>query len=793
MSPTRVRDSAQIPIAVLPTSESEALTAAYKQMLQAQQVEFSQKLEEIQAKCSQTLTTMNGEISAVRKELEELQHLCSKTSVAEPEETMDPERGAFWNLNAMAVCFWKSTSWPPGMRWNAEQASFEPIRSDRVWGRWEVLCKNFIWMIWYNVMPVVYSILLLCTLVGVMDEGLSAKQRINGDWWYQSPIWRFARDAEQRADNFSDMGLLADRPALEIDACLRDDYLMPFATYNATGDAGYARFWGLVSDLQVNGSVGPGTWGWATSHCMPWEWANICAVLYSANAAADGGVMPPTVKEAFLQDGLRDVNTYEPRTWYPIGCYPVDFHRRTQLTADLWRSLVVQSPEELRHAAAERRLPIGVAADREQLALWIITRSVSDMKSLDARDDSVSMHLYQRLHFVYNFSFGESSAVELITIIILSVYLFYSSLYNEIRQMLDQVSLSVTLRCYEGAIFGDRSSGPSYCLRAAVRRMKKSATFVDDFCFLCGLVFGDFACDIFLSLRMLIVAQITIACIMFVVLNHGVINVIFSVLAIAFAMEIDDKFMEALVNFGFSETPVYILQIKPALMCVMADDMRTLAMNRRGQDAEGNRTQDAMNPVVKMSRMFMKRNLWGLQIANWWALVLTTALLCDHLYWSIMLSINSGPDQIGQWLNASFQDFVGVPHMLLLTMLGCYCIAVANAVCYQGLQAVPGLMQLGLSTLWVYGMIRNFIVLGVLAWYSDVGYSDGDSFLPHLLAILSEDALYILPTLGLHAAFAVIRPALLVYFIPAEIAAESGGYSPKVAAAQLGLAEFQPQ
>ncbi len=66
MSPTRVRDSAQIPIAVLPTSESEALTAAYKQMLQAQQVEFSQKLEEIQAKCSQTLTTMNGEISAVR-------------------------------------------------------------------------------------------------------------------------------------------------------------------------------------------------------------------------------------------------------------------------------------------------------------------------------------------------------------------------------------------------------------------------------------------------------------------------------------------------------------------------------------------------------------------------------------------------------------------------------------------------------------------------------------------------------------------------------------------------------
>jgi hypothetical protein len=43
---------------------------------------------------------------------------------------------------------------------------------------------------------------------------------------------------------------------------------------------------------------------------------------------------------------------------------------------------------------------------------------------------------------------------------------------------------------------------------------------------------------------MLVMALLVCSCIMFVTLNHGVINVIFSVLAIAFGMEIDDKFAE---------------------------------------------------------------------------------------------------------------------------------------------------------------------------------------------------------------------------------------------------------
>ncbi len=45
----------------------------------------------------------------------------------------------------------------------------------------------------------------------------------------------------------------------------------------------------------------------------------------------------------------------------------------------------------------------------------------------------------------------ESSAAELITIIILSLFLFYSSFFAEVRRTMNVITLSVTMRNYEGA------------------------------------------------------------------------------------------------------------------------------------------------------------------------------------------------------------------------------------------------------------------------------------------------------------------------------------------------------
>jgi hypothetical protein len=311
----------------------------------------------------------------------------------------------------------------------------------------------------------------------------------------------------------------------------------------------------------------------------------------------------------------------------------------------------------------------------------------------------------------------------------------------------------------------DDSSGPAAALRASVLQVQHTDGDLDGFLLWLMFVATDLGCDIFLSLRLLVVAQLTMACIMFVVLNHGVINVIFSILAVAFGMEIDCKFMEMLTNFGFEQSPLYILKVKPALSAIMNADHRELASNRRGSQT---RRQTSAG-MVRIGHMFQMRNFWGLEASKWWAFILTSALLAHHQFWSLSIAINSGPSVLVSQLQSVFQEFVGYPQVLLLMMVACYGAAFFNTICYHGLHALPALAQLGLCGLWVYSVMRNFLLLGVLAWYSDVVHTR--SFIEQFLDAMSQDALFIYPALGLHLFLALLRPGLLIVFCtvaPAE-------------------------
>jgi hypothetical protein len=254
---------------------------------------------------------------------------------------------------------------------------------------------------------------------------------------------------------------------------------------------------------------------------------------------------------------------------------------------------------------------------------------------------------------------------------------------------------------------------------------------------------------------------------MFVVLNHGVINVIFSILAVAFAMDIDAKFNEMLTTFGFAQSPLYAMQVKPALAAIMTFEARLLSLHRKGVVVEKKESQSMLSKIAHFGQL---QNLWGLPTSHWWALILTSALLLDHQFWSLSIAINSGPSVLGSQLDACFQEFVGVPHQLVLTLVAGFGAAFFNTVAYHGIVAVPALVQLGLCTLWVYAIMRNFTILGVLAWYSDVHANS--TFIAHLLRNISEDSLFVYPALGLYATLAVMRPALLILFCRAD-AAES--------------------
>ncbi len=126
--------------------------------------------------------------------------------------------------------------------------------------------------------------------------------------------------------------------------------------------------------------------GWGFTHCLPWEYAALCAGLWraAAAAAAPAGACSPQSAGAAGAGAA----------WRPCACFPANQHGRPLMGPGLWASLAA-GPAELRAAHAAARVP-AAAAGRARLARWALSSSLGDGKTLDAGDGAVGGPLRQR-------------------------------------------------------------------------------------------------------------------------------------------------------------------------------------------------------------------------------------------------------------------------------------------------------------------------------------------------------------------------------------------------------------
>jgi hypothetical protein len=431
----------------------------------------------------------------------------------------------------------------------------------------------------------------------------------------------------------------------------------------------------------------------------------------------------------------------------------------------MWESLVVR-PDEIVRSAAERRLPAGLESVQD-LGMWVTTRSLMKKKTLDSRDGAVSMHLYHRLQFVYAFSIGESSTLELMTIICLSLVLFYSTsgVLGEVEQLMHQVTLAMSFRCYEGALIGDRDFVMNHALLASVARARSKPGRHALPLLYVMFVATDVATDGFIALRCLVIAELTMCSIMFVTLQHGVIQVVFSVLALAFALEIDDKFMEMLTHFGWFQSILHRHFVRPSLLAYSKDDETEFQLHRQGSVSK---VRDAAWPVA-IGRLCRCRFLFGQRTLKWSSAALTTSLLGVYLYWSLSIATGSKPSDAAILLDDCFNEFTYPPIVGILSMAVIFVFCSVNTILCEGIVIVPALFQAGLGLLWMYGIIRNFTFLVMAGTVEDVRFDA--SFLGHFVTSCYEDRSLIFPALALHLVVALVRP-FLVFAIHRE-AAES--------------------
>ena len=150
----------------------------------------------------------------------------------------------------------------------------------------------------------------------------------------------------------------------------------------------------------------------------------------------------------------------------------------------------------------------------------------------------------------------------------------------------------------------------------------------------------------------------------------------------------------------------------------------------------------------------------GNRVLQFWSLLLTTFLLGLQQYFTIWIAINANPLTMKDVLNWVFQEFSGIPWIrtISFTIFGFSC---GNTLCYSGIISIPALIQTGLCLIWVYYFaFLNVILVGVLAWYSDVAPSR--TFWDQIHHNAAETAVLIRPALVVHVALCIIRPLILV-------------------------------
>ena len=727
--------------------------------------------------CPDELTALiAAEIAEVRKRRSD--KLSNAQEPSEGKVEIDPsEYPELWNINTLCVGFWKSLHWPVGPTGNMSERKFvetSGCEDERERKNLRIIrpLEIVLWTALLGLFPILYNFLLMITISGVYDEGLNLKTHIRGDGYYESWSWRFSGDAKLRtqwvpeydkvggklgltSETVGTRNMLQFRDAAEIVSCQEDELYKRINNYTSQGT--HSDFWPLMAELQKRERPFH-----LFSHCIAWEYASLCYNLIKANEEFTGDShekLPVDVARQIL--GGFEVKGGGGSPWYFAFCYPTDQHLKPLMTTEMWRNLIV-STDEMRKSSANLLMPARLE-EHHVLVRWVMAKNLGDCKSLDSNDGSFSTHLYHHSHMVYYWSVGDAAYIELLCVATLNFYLYYSAIYPEMQQMLEQVILSCTVRSYEAAYLeeGVGLSAHAFALRAAIVKLKQRNNLWYNAALTLFFIFSEFFCDIFLSLRFLFLGIFMMACAMIVTLNHGNINVIISVVALTFILDIDDCFMRILGNCGFKESGIYSLQILPAVVAVLYTDDDANGSQARPGSLQAIAARNLRNwPPEKTkarSKIMVNR---GNRVLQFWSLLLTTFLLGLQQYFTIWIAINANPLTMKDVLNWVFQEFSGIPWIrtISFTIFGFSC---GNTLCYSGIISIPALVQTGLCLIWVYYFaFLNVILVGVLAWYSDVAASR--TFWDQIYHNAAETAVLIRPALVVHVALCIIRPLILV-------------------------------
>ena len=237
--------------------------------------------------------------------------------------------------------------------------------------------------------------------------------------------------------------------------------------------------------------------------------------------------------------------------------------------------------------------------------------------------------------------------------------------------------------------------------------------------------------------------------------------VIFSVLAIAFLFEIDDKLMEAFETIGWTDSAFYRAKLEPMLRDFALEERRERMSYDQGKSRLA-KSSLRTHFLLWWSRGLRQPTIWGLSVVRFWAFLLVTALFVVHQYLVFEIATSTGTQKdIVRVYDSIFyewgSDEIGGGYQIARLSGGIFALCFVNTVCYRGVSALGNLVQLGLCLIWTYAVFREVVINGVLVWYADL--RSDQSVQDHVAYYLFHDnAGLFFPPFSLHVIGCLVRP-----------------------------------
>ena len=237
--------------------------------------------------------------------------------------------------------------------------------------------------------------------------------------------------------------------------------------------------------------------------------------------------------------------------------------------------------------------------------------------------------------------------------------------------------------------------------------------------------------------------------------------VIFSVLAIAFLFDIDDKLMEVFETMGWTESAFYKAKLEPMLQDFALEERRDRMLYDMGKASKR-----GLRAFLSQwwLRGLKQPTIWGLSVVRFWAFVLVTGLFVVHQCIVFEIATNTGTQEdIKKVFDSIFYEWgsreVGGGYQIAKLSAGIFSIAAVNTICYRGISALGNLIQLGICLIWTYTVFREVVINGILVWYADL--RTDQTVESHFATYLFHDnASLFFPSFTLHIAGCLLRPAL---------------------------------